>query len=127
MQLIAAMLLFVVCFGAGPGAIPWLITSELFTQAPRSSAIAVATLVNWLGNLVVGFTFPLIADALGDYSFLPFAAATALFAALLAYYLPETKGEAVDHVVARLNGRGVWRKGLWRRKRRASAQGYESF
>ena len=29
------MLLFVVCFAIGPGAIPWLITSELFTQAPR--------------------------------------------------------------------------------------------
>ena len=59
------MLLFVVCFAIGPGAIPWLITAELFAQAPRSAAVAVATLVNWLGNLVVGFTFPLIADALG--------------------------------------------------------------
>ena len=45
------MLLFVVCFGVGPGAIPWMITPELFPQAPRSAAIAVATLVNWLGNL----------------------------------------------------------------------------
>ena len=108
------MLLFVVCFGVGPGAIPWLITSELFTQAPRSAAIAVATLVNWLGNLVVGFTFPLIADALGDYSFLPFVVATSLFTVLLFYYLPETKGESVDQVVARLNRGSVWRKGLWK-------------
>ena len=65
LQIITAMLLFVVCFAIGPGAIPWLITAELFAQAPRSAAVAVATLVNWLGNLVVGFTFPLIADALG--------------------------------------------------------------
>ena len=64
---------------------------------------------------MVGFTFPLIADALGDYSFMPFVVATSLFTALLFYYLPETKGESVDQVVARLNGGGVWRKGLWKK------------
>ena len=51
---------------------------------------------------------------LGDYSFMPFVVATALFTALLFFYLPETKGESVDQVVARLNEGGVWRKGLWK-------------
>ena len=58
---------------------------------------------------------------LGDYSFMPFVVATALFTALLFFYLPETKGESVDQVVARLNAGGVWRRGLWK----SSARDYE--
>ena len=52
---------------------------------------------------------------------MPFVVATALFTALLFFYLPETKGESVDQVVARLNAGGVWRKGLWK----SSARDYE--
>ena len=52
------------------------------------------------------------------YSFMPFVVATALFTALLFFYLPETKGESVDQVVARLNAGGVWRRGLWKSSER---------
>merc|ERR1712008_417651 len=41
---IIAALGFVVFWALGPGPIPWLITGELFTQAPRSSAVSLATL-----------------------------------------------------------------------------------
>ena len=43
-----------------------LITSELFTQGPRTAAVPVVTLVNWAGNMLVGFTFPTLAIALGS-------------------------------------------------------------
>jgi hypothetical protein len=33
--LIVATLLFTVCFGLGPGAIPWMTTAELFSQGGR--------------------------------------------------------------------------------------------
>ena len=72
---------------------------------------------------MVGFTFPLIADTLGDYSFMPFVVATLLFTVLLFYYLPETKGESVDQVVARLNSGSAWSKGLW--KKASSTHQYE--
>ena len=72
---------------------------------------------------MVGFTFPLIAEALGDYSFMPFVVATLLFTVLLFYYLPETKGESVDQVVARLNNGSAWSKGLW--KKVSSTHQYE--
>ena len=69
---IVAALGFVTFFALGPGSIPWLITGELFTQAPRSAAIAVATLVNWSGNLAVGLIFPIMQEKITDFSFLPF-------------------------------------------------------
>ena len=62
--LVVSTLSFVVFFALGPGSIPWMITSELFTQGPRPAAIAVATLVNWIANLLVGFTFPVMVSGL---------------------------------------------------------------
>ena len=63
--LVVSTLSFVVFFALGPGSIPWMITSELFTQGPRPAAIAIATLVNWIANLLVGFTFPVMVSELG--------------------------------------------------------------
>lgn len=55
---VVSTLSFVVFFAVGPGSIPWLITAELFSQGPRPSAMAIAVLVNWLANFVVGIGFP---------------------------------------------------------------------
>merc|ERR1712021_107257 len=65
---VIAALGLVTFFALGPGSIPWLITGELFTQAPRSSATAIATLVNWSGNLAVGLIFPIMQEKITDFS-----------------------------------------------------------
>lgn len=55
---VVSVLAFVVFFAVGPGSIPWMITAELFSQGPRPTAMAIAVLVNWLANFVVGIGFP---------------------------------------------------------------------
>lgn len=55
---ICAMMLYIVFFAIGPGSIPWLIVAELFSQAPRPSAVSLAVLVNWSANVAVGQAFP---------------------------------------------------------------------
>jgi SP family facilitated glucose transporter-like MFS transporter 1 len=50
-------ILFVAFFGIGPGSIPWLITSELFSQAFIVPASSIAVLVNWSANFAVGLGF----------------------------------------------------------------------
>jgi len=107
--LILFTLSFVVFFALGPGSIPWLITGELFNQAPRSAATAVATVVNWSANLIVGLVFPKLADneTMDTFSFLPFTVITAILAAALYFLLPETKGrttEEVTQLLARRSG-----------------------
>lgn len=97
---ILATLTFVVFFALGPGSIPWLITGELFTQSPRSAAIAVATFVNWSGNLAVGLIFPQMQAKITDFSFLPFAVILCLLFIILFFYMPETKGVAVNEIEA---------------------------
>jgi Sugar (and other) transporter len=55
---VVSTLAFVVFFAVGPGSIPWMITAELFSQGPRPTAMAIAVLVNWSANFVVGIGFP---------------------------------------------------------------------
>ena len=97
---VLATLTFVVFFAFGPGSIPWLITGELFTQAPRSAAVAIATFVNWSGNLAVGLIFPQMQAKITNFTFLPFTIILIILILVLYYYLPETKGIAVNEIEA---------------------------
>lgn len=54
---VAAIFCFVAFFEIGPGPIPWFIVSELFSQGPRSAAVAVAGFCNWSANFLVGMCF----------------------------------------------------------------------
>ncbi|XP_048242743.1 glucose transporter type 1-like [Haliotis rufescens] len=101
---IATSLLFVVFFALGPGSIPWLIVAELFSQGPRSSAISVSVLVNWVANFCVGYAFPQMQKGLGSYSFVPFTVMIILFWIFVFMFLPETKGRTIEEISS------IWRK-----------------
>lgn len=110
---------FVVFFAVGPGSIPWMITAELFSQGPRPSAMAIAVLVNWMANFVVGigfislkvfsilvaFGFLLIIfiyfqTALENYTFLPFSVMLAIFWIFTYKKVPETKNKTFEEILA---------------------------
>ncbi|KAJ7394637.1 Solute carrier 2, facilitated glucose transporter member 4 [Desmophyllum pertusum] len=95
---VVAMLLLVVFFQVGPGAIPWFITAELFSQGPRAAAVSIAGVANWLSNFVVGLMFPSMQDALYPYTFLVFMALLAIFFAFTLYLVPETKGKTINDI-----------------------------
>lgn len=91
---------FVVFFQVGPGAIPWFITAELFNQQARPTAVAVAGVVNWLGNFAVGQLFPIMRDELKGFAFLIFAALLAIFWVFTFFKVPETKGKDINQITA---------------------------
>ena len=107
---VIAALSLVMFFALGPGSIPWLITGELFTQAPRSAAISVATLVNWSGNLAVGLIFPVMQKEIKDFSFLPFTVSLVILFLVLFFYLPETKGRSVNEIEALFQVSSIYSK-----------------
>lgn len=111
---VIAALGLVTFFALGPGSIPWLITGELFTQAPRSAAISVATFVNWSGNLAVGLIFPVMQKEIKDFSFLPFTVSLVILFLVLFFYLPETKGRSVNEIEALFQIPNAWRKPIGR-------------
>jgi hypothetical protein len=62
------------------------------------SLASIGVMVNWLANFLVSLLFPEIAKLLGEFTFLPFAALTFLFAVITWFILPETKGKSVEEV-----------------------------
>ncbi|CAF0847521.1 unnamed protein product [Brachionus calyciflorus] len=98
---IVSMMLYIVFFAIGPGSIPWMIVSELFSQAPRSAAVSLAVLVNWSANVAVGQGFPpLFQNVTKQWTFLLFTVFLAFFWLFTFAFLPETKNKKVEEITA---------------------------
>lgn len=97
---VVATLLTVTFFQLGPGPIPWFITAELFSQGPRPAAVAIAGVVNWLANFIVGLVFPSMQAALTPYTFLVFMVLVAFFFVFTLIYVPETKGRTIEQITS---------------------------
>ncbi|ELU18919.1 hypothetical protein CAPTEDRAFT_161693 [Capitella teleta] len=96
-------LMIVVFFAIGPGSIPWMIVAELFSQGPRTSAVAVGVVVNWLSNFAVGISFISLLNATGELVFVPFTCFLFVFFVFLWCFLPETKGKTFEEISALFN------------------------
>jgi len=107
--LIVSTLAFVVFFAIGPGSIPWMCASELFPQSSRAAASSIAVFVNWLGNLTVGFLFPVVTTYLKQYSFLPFLIVTTILFAILLFYFPETKNRSTVEIAGLFQTKNAWK------------------
>ncbi|EFO99132.1 hypothetical protein GCK72_008039 [Caenorhabditis remanei] len=95
---IVLVLLFVISFATGPGAIPWFFVSEIFDSSARGNANSIAVMVNWAANLLVGLTFLPINNALGQFSFFIFSGCLAFFIVYTWKFVPETKGKSIEQI-----------------------------
>ena len=93
MVALAAVNLYVIFFELGLGPIPWLIVPELFDAKYVALAMSTATQINWVFNFLVGLVYPFLQEALGPYSFGPFAVFLLLTLLYSALILPETRGK----------------------------------
>ncbi|RLP09804.1 sugar porter family MFS transporter [Propionibacterium australiense] len=88
-----SFLFFMQCF---IGVTFWLMLSEIFPMRVRGIANGVAVLCNWLGNVIVSFTFPNLIEAVQGNVFFIFAVVN--ICSLLFYwrFLPETFGQTLE-------------------------------
>ena len=63
--------------GLGPN--PWTINSEIYPLWARGTGTSLATCVNWIGNLIVSFTFLLLLKTITTYGRLCHVGVTSLF------------------------------------------------
>ncbi|PAV63941.1 hypothetical protein WR25_18774 [Diploscapter pachys] len=97
---IVFVLLFVISFATGPGAIPWFYVSEIFASSARGNANSIAICVNWLANFLVGLAFLPIKNIIEQYSFLVFTGFLTYFIFFTRKFAPETKGKTVEEITA---------------------------
>ena len=91
---------YVGCFAIGLGPVFWLLISEIFPLAIRARGMSIATIANWLANLVVALTFLNLIDLIGRPGVFALYAVLTFGALIFTWSMvPETKGlglEAID-------------------------------
>ncbi|KAK0065354.1 solute carrier family 2 facilitated glucose transporter member 1 [Biomphalaria pfeifferi] len=95
---IVAVIIYTCLFATGPGPIPWFMVTEMFAQGPRSAAVSVSVVINWLCNFAVGLVFPILQKSLETFSFLPFSVMLLLFFIFTYMFVPETKGKSISEI-----------------------------
>jgi SP family sugar porter-like MFS transporter len=98
-----ALLIIVVaaiaCYAMSLAPVMWVVISEIFPNAVRGAAMAVATFFLWTASFVLTYTFPLLNDALGAagtfwiYAAICFAGFVFIFKKV-----PETKNKSLEEI-----------------------------
>jgi sugar porter (SP) family MFS transporter len=104
---VAAFVVFTNTFSATWGPVLWVMLAEIFPLAIRGSAMAIATLFNWLAAFLVSLTFPGLAALAGAGTvYLAYAAAGVVIAPIVWWMVPETKERSLESLEAQFrNGR----------------------
>lgn len=61
---LGAVILFVLFYSLGSGPIPWVYLPEILPDPIKGRAAAACTCLNWVANLLIGLTFPLLLQML---------------------------------------------------------------
>ena len=97
---IGFLVLFVVGFEVGLGAIPWLMMAELAPMQYRGAIVAIATASNWGSNLLIAqFTAPVVKYLY----FYPFAIVCGLGMLFTMKLIPETNGKTAAEIQKELS------------------------
>jgi SP family arabinose:H+ symporter-like MFS transporter len=93
------ILSFIACFAFSFGPVCWVVIGEIFPNAIRGKAMALATLSLWLGNFLVGQLTPVMLEGLGSsFTFWVFALCCSPALWITWKLIPETKGKSLEMI-----------------------------
>lgn len=97
-SLVFLLFLFSLFYKPSWGATVWIWTSEIFSMNVRGQAIGMASQSQNVANAIVQQFFPLFLQNDGFYVFWMFAGINLLLAAFVYFFIPETKGIALEEI-----------------------------
>ncbi|MGH3898784.1 MAG: sugar porter family MFS transporter [Pseudonocardiaceae bacterium] len=98
---VAAIVVFTNTFSATWGPVLWVQLAEIFPLAIRGSAMAIATLFNWLAAFMVTLTFPALTALAGVGTvFIAYAVAGVVVFPIVWWVVPETKERSLESLEA---------------------------
>ena len=104
---LSALTLYVTAYAFSYGPVSWLLLGELFPDALRGRAVAMATLINWGSNFAVSATFLSLTETIGlSNTFILYAVVAALALVFVAVYVPETRGRRLEEIQSLVGGGG---------------------
>jgi len=95
----ASLIAYVGFFAIGLGPVFWLLISEIYPLRQRGLAMSIATVANWLANLVMTLTFPDLVSAIGSSATFVLYAVVGCCGVLFTWRLvPETRGKTLEQI-----------------------------
>jgi MFS transporter, SP family, xylose:H+ symportor len=98
------MLTYTAAFAMSWGPVTWVLLSEIFPNSVRS-AMSIAVAAQWLANLVVSWTFPMLNDNIAltakfnhGFAYWIYAIMGILSALFIWKIVPETKGKTLEEI-----------------------------
>ncbi|KAG2337443.1 general substrate transporter [Suillus weaverae] len=95
---IVAVYLYGVFFCLGWGPLPWIVASEIAPNHLRAATLTVAICVNWLLSFTISRLTPVMLEKITYGTFLLFGVCCMIMAAWVYFFLPETKGYALEDI-----------------------------
>ncbi|MFE3177008.1 sugar porter family MFS transporter [Amycolatopsis sp. NPDC059090] len=106
--MLVAMVLYLVGYELGWGAVVWVMMAEVFPLKVRAAGMGVSSVVLWAATGIISAVFPIISDpgalGLGGSMFL-FAGINVILFFLTKWLVPETKGRTLEEIELDLRGR----------------------
>ena len=106
--MLVAMVLYLVGYELGWGAVVWVMMAEVFPLKVRAAGMGVSSVVLWAATGIISAVFPIISDpgalGLGGSMFL-FAGINVVLFFLTKWLVPETKGRSLEEIELDLRGR----------------------
>ncbi|GET30892.1 hypothetical protein SD074_30940 [Prolixibacter sp. SD074] len=112
------MLLYTASFAVSWGPVAWVMLSEIFPNSIRG-AMSIAVAAQWVANLIVSWTFPVMNDSTAltnifhhGFAYWIYGIMGILAAVFMWKVVPETKGRTLEEM-----------EGLWGRKHHSQPSG----
>ena len=100
---VLGVVFYIASFAISLGPIFWLMISEIYPLKIRGRAMSIATLSNWLFNMIVAATFLTLIEKLGKAGAFWFYGIVCVIGIVFCYfYVPETKGHSLEEIEAHL-------------------------
>ena len=94
--LLPLLVVFIASFAISQGAVIWVYLSEIFPTAVRARGQSLGSATHWIMNALISALFPAIAALSTSIPFVFFSLMMVLQFILVLWFLPETKGVALE-------------------------------
>ncbi|KAI5448565.1 hypothetical protein KIW84_015827 [Lathyrus oleraceus] len=95
---VAGVVVMVIAFSLGLGAMSWIIMSEILPINIKGLAGSFATLANWFFSWLVTLTTNLLLDWSSGGTFTIYTAVCVFTAGFVVIWVPETKGKTLEEI-----------------------------
>ena len=97
-----SVFLFVASHAFGQGTVIWVYLSEIFPNRVRARGQSLGSTVHWIAAAVISWTFPLIAEISGGYTFAFYAVCMVAQLIWVLFIMRETKGISLEEIQKQL-------------------------